>query len=245
MHTHKEFIKNSEGEEIAAVLHHPEEKPNGTVLLQHGLFSNKEGKWKKRAEHLARKGFLAIRFDRRGYGESDLNFVNFTLSTGISDTKTLLNYLEKQERNNFAILGSSFGGIIGICVAAEDDRINSLSLRSPVTYPENLLPDLRRRVKEEGRVKIEEMSDSWMDRKFFQDLDSYDMEKKINQLNIPTIVFHGTSDDIVPIRNSRRFFREIDVEKDLVEFEGEGHVFSIQIDSRVLDRTASWFSKHI
>ncbi len=65
METEKKFIENQQNEEIAAVIHKPEKEQKGVLLLQHGLFSDKEGSWERRAETFAKRGFKAIRFDRR------------------------------------------------------------------------------------------------------------------------------------------------------------------------------------
>lgn len=239
METEKKFIETPAGEKISAVIHKPEIFAIGTVLLQHGLYSNKEGSWEERADYLADKGFKAVRFDRRGYGESDRDFHEFNLSTGIEDSISVMDHLEEE---NYFILGSSFGGLIGIYAAVEDNRVKALSLRSPVTYTRSVFKDMRKKVKKEGKIEIEEMPGEHMDRTFFDDLDSYKIEEAAKELDIPTMIFHGTEDEVVPIEDSREFYQMLDVEKEFEKKEGETHVFSDEGNEFVLKKTVEWFS---
>lgn len=246
MDSEKKFIENSNGEKIAAVIHHPEESPKGSVLLQHGFFSDKGGSYLWRANYLAKEGFRAVRFDRRGYGESDLGFHQFNLTTGIEDSITVMDYLESEmDEGKFGLFGSSFGGLIAIHLAPEDARVKALSLRSPVTYAANLFTDYREVVVREGRVDLEDESGEfdYIEKSFFEDLEKYDAEVALEALKTPTLMFHGTDDGVVPIEDTRRFHEQLSAEKELHEFEGEGHVFSAKADQRVLENTAKWFSK--
>ncbi len=248
MESEKKFIENSEGEEIAAVIHRPSESPKGSILLQHGFFSDKGGSYEWRANYLAKEGFRAVRFDRRGYGESDLDFHEFNLTTGIEDSVTIMDYLEREmNEERFGLFGSSFGGLIAIHLAPRDERVKALTLRSPVTYAENLFAEYRGVVAREGRVDLEGEPGEfdYIDESFFEDLRGYDAEEVLESLETPTLLFHGTMDEVVPIEDTRRFCEKLRVEKELHEYEGEGHVFSVGKDQAVLKKSAQWFSKFL
>lgn len=245
MKVKKKYIKNTDGEKIASVIHSPDNEFKGSVLLQHGFFSDKEGEWERRANTFAEEGFRAIRFDRRGYGESDREFHEFNLTTGIQDTKTIIDYLEKEGEKKFGIYGSSFGGLIALHAVTIDSRIDALALRAPVTYLENLFTENREITKKEGEVSVEEeMPGAKIKNSFFEDLNTYDAKSAAEKISVPTIIFHGTEDEIVPINDSKRFYQELEVEKAMVEVDGGGHVFSTEQDQRVLNRAAEWFSKY-
>ncbi|KXA96455.1 hypothetical protein AKJ39_04415 [candidate division MSBL1 archaeon SCGC-AAA259J03] len=246
MRTEKRFIKTPEGEKIAAVIHYPGKSPKGSVLLQHGLFSDKEGNWERRADFLAERGFKAVRFDRRGYGESDRDFHEFNLTSGVEDSVTIMDFLEGDDEEKFAIYGSSFGGLIAIHVAAIDSRVDVLGLRAPVTFTERVFADLREEVEREGVLDLdEEMQGARMELEFFQDLDEYDAEEAARRITVPTILFHGVEDEVVPIQDSKRFYDLIEVDKEFVEVRGGGHVFVLERDREVLERAAEWFSRYL
>lgn len=245
MREERKFIETPNGDEIAAVIHHPENSPKGLTLLQHGLYSDKEGSWETRAKYLANEGFIAVRFDRRGYGESDRKFHEFNLSTGIEDTLTLVDFFETEGEDKFGILGSSFGGLIAIHAVAVDSRINALVLRAPVTYTQSVFAELREEVTKKGKMDLEEMPGEHIDKIFFEDLDNYHAEDASGKIKAPTLIFHGTDDEVVPIKDSKKFYRSLDVEKNLIEAEGEGHVFSGEGGREVLEKSAHWFSKYL
>lgn len=245
MKSEKLFIETPDGEKIAAVVHYPDQRIKGSILLQHGFFSDKEGRYKKRAEYFAGQGFRAVRFDRRGYGESDLSFNQFNTTTGIEDTIGIIDFLEKKVENDFAVHGSSFGGFIGIFAAANDPRIDWLVLRSPVTYTNGIFDELRTEVKKRGKVELEQMNHQYIDKSFFADLDSYNVESVLDEIEIPTLIFHGTDDKVVPLEYSKRFYRNLRAEKELVEINGEGHIFDVKKDQATLKQTANWLDKQL
>jgi acetyl esterase/lipase len=65
----------------------------------------------------------------------------------------------------------------------------------------------------------------------------------------PTLIFHGTADDIVPIDQSRRFRVALDkagVEVKLVELEGEGHQFQQpENQARMIQETMAFLRRHL
>ena len=246
MEVEKKYIENQEDEKIAAVIHKPNQEQKGVLLLQHGLFSDKEGSWERRAKFFAEKGFKAIRFDRRGYGESDREFQDFNLATGIKDTITVLDHQEENGEENFAIYGSSFGGLIGIHAAAQDSRISSLGLRAPATFTSDIFSEIEKTVLKEGKISLEdEMEGAFMDKSFFEALEKYDAIEAAEEIDVPIIIFHGTEDDVVPIEDSRKFYQLLETRKEIHEISGEGHVFSTEKDNEVLKKASDWFAETI
>lgn len=247
MKVEKKFIETRDGERIAAVIHHPEGSPKGSVLLQHGLFSDKEGNWERRADFFAGRGFTAVRFDRRGYGESDREFHEFNLTTGVEDSIAVMDHLEGEGEGSYAIYGSSFGGLIAVHVAASDPRVEALGLRAPATFTEGIFGDLREEAREKGgSVDLEDrMAGARMEMSFFEDLERYDAAEAAREIGAPTIILHGGADDVVPIEDSKRFYEILTAEKKFVEMEGEGHVFGPEGDLAALRGAADWFSKHL
>ncbi len=245
MKTKKVFIENKDGERIAAVIHNPLKESKATILLQHGLYSNKEGSWERRADYFAKNGFKSVRFDRRGYGESDGEFHEFNLTTGIEDSISVMNFLEGKGNQKYGIFGSSFGGLIAIHAASKDKRIKTLALRAPVTYHESVFSNLKEEIEEKGKIKPEEMPGAYIKKSFFTDLDSYDTEKAAKNIEVPTIIFHGENDSVVPIEGSKRFYELIDTKKKFEKFTKEGHIFSERKDKVALEKSARWFLQNL
>jgi pimeloyl-ACP methyl ester carboxylesterase len=118
------------------------------ILFVHGLME--KGKGAKVYSHLmgelARKGYLVMGFDLRGFGESrkmatfripgDLDFV--------ADTEAALAYMLRElpvDRGNVTIVGHSMGANLVFAVGARDRRVKNIVMisagdyRSPEKYP--------------------------------------------------------------------------------------------------------------
>lgn len=224
-----------DGEEIAAVIHEPEDEPTHAVVFAHGFGSDKAGSYVQRAELAAEEGFRAVRFDFRGNNESSREFAEADLSSRIADLRRVIDAVEDLK---VGVYGSSFGGLVAIHAAVRDDRIDGLALRAPVTYMA-VLDDIRSTIEDEG--SYEQLPGKRVDERFLEDLDAYSTEDIIADIDVPTLVMQGEDDESVPMASSRRFYEALTCEKDYVVFEGEGHRFSDAADDRAVRTGLSWF----
>jgi len=87
-------IELNNGEEVAAV-HHKADSDKW-VFFCHGFGSDKEGSYEHRCERIVEEGWNAVRFDFRGNGESDGDFIDQNLSKKIEDLKSVINFFEPQ-----------------------------------------------------------------------------------------------------------------------------------------------------
>lgn len=238
MPAHEETFEIDD-EEIAAVIHEPEDEPTHAVVFAHGFGSDKAGSYVHRAELAAEEGFRAVRFDFRGNNESSREFAEADLSSRIADLRRVL---DEVEYLSVGVYGSSFGGLVAIHAAVRDDRIDGLALRAPVTYM-SVLDDIKGAIEEDG--SYEQLPGKRVDERFLGDLEGYSTEAIVPELDIPTLVMHGEDDDVVPMATSRRFYEALSCEKEYVAFEGEGHRFSDAADDRAVRRGLSWFREHL
>jgi exosortase A-associated hydrolase 2 len=85
------------------------------------------------ARRLAKDGFVVLRFDYRGCGDSSGDFENYTLESRISDIKRAMDVLkEKSGVESVGLLGLRFGGTLAATVATQDERVNHLILWAPI-----------------------------------------------------------------------------------------------------------------
>lgn len=224
-------------ERIAVVFHEPEGEAKGTVVFCHGFGSDKEGSYVRRAEMAVEAGFRAVRFDFRGNNESSREFVDANLTTRIEDLRRVLDEVE----GGVGVYGSSFGGLVAILAAERDDRIDALALRAPVTSLG--FEKFREEVGDDGYY--EQLPGKRVDERFLEDVDMYSMEGVAGRLTQPTLVMHGVGDGVVPMADSRRFFEQLECEKEYVRFENEGHRFSAEADGRAVRTALEWFDRFL
>lgn len=134
------FYFGNEGQRLFAVLHSPDSSSeSGTGLVLCHAFAE-EKLWAHRAfvncaRRLARAGHNVLRFDYRGYGDSDGRFEDSTVDSQVSDTQAALRALRDKcpELKHVGLLGLRFGATIA-CLAAESDGVcDRLALLDPVT----------------------------------------------------------------------------------------------------------------
>ncbi|MTI38060.1 alpha/beta hydrolase family protein [Fulvivirga lutimaris] len=90
------------------------------------------------AEHLASKGIATFRYDDRGEGESNGDFVNSTIDDLTDDLSAIINYFntyKKHPFNEFTLFGHSQGGIITSKVAANNSSVKQLILMAAPSVP--------------------------------------------------------------------------------------------------------------
>jgi len=223
-----------DGETVVAV--HHEARTDDWLVFCHGFQSDKSGSYESRCERAVAEGYNGVRFDFRGCGESDRSFDGQTLSTRLADLRAVVDYFDPQ---SYCIFGSSFGGKVAFHTAAEDDRVEAIATRAPVTY-NRAFDQYRRVLRGENSLDGEgdALEGSW--RGFFENLDQYPFAVAAEDVRVPVAIFHGRADDTVPIEDSIEATGELDVDVDLLAYAGEGHRFSRGAEARMRDRLFEW-----
>jgi 3-oxoadipate enol-lactonase len=105
----------------------------GTIVLQHG-YARSSRFWYGWVPRLARF-YRIVRPDLRGHGESPVDFNPVTESTLCGYVGDVLAMLDKLGLDSVHYCGESFGGVIGMVLAAEHPRrVRTLSLISSPVY---------------------------------------------------------------------------------------------------------------
>lgn len=237
-------ITVADGESVVAV-HHECEKPTGQngetpewLIFCHGFRSDKSGSYRHRCERAVEEGYDAIRFDFRGSGESDRAFVDATLSTRIADLQAVREYFGPE---SYALFGSSFGAKVAFHAACKphgtDDRLRAIVGRAPLTY--NRAFEVYRELLEEVET-LHIDDDHAVDEAFFDDFDRYDFADVAAGIDVPVALFHGRDDNTVPIADSFDAAATLETDVLLQTYDGEGHRFSENAETRLLDQTFGW-----
>ncbi len=83
------------------------------------------------ANALADLGFLVLRYDKRGVGQSGGRPESATLADFAEDLRAAVRFVSNRrdvDREHVAVIGYSEGGAVGLLAAARDDRIAALAL---------------------------------------------------------------------------------------------------------------------
>ena len=139
------------GYSLSAVLSIPDagdgSEPHPGIILCQGYAGLKEGLMPQVAERLSNEGYVTLRFDYRGFGESDGPRHRLIPLEQIEDIRNGLTFLctrDEVDPERLAIWGTSFGGAHATYAAAVDDRVRCIVSVVGVGDGERWLRCLRR-----------------------------------------------------------------------------------------------------
>jgi uncharacterized protein len=121
----------SDGPTLAGIVRTPDALSAGekrpAFLVLHGFGSNKDaGNVTAPCELLDRLGYITLRFDMRGCGESEGEPGRLICLGRVADTRSALRFLAGRaevDADRIAVLGSSFGAAVAVYTAGVEPRV--------------------------------------------------------------------------------------------------------------------------
>jgi hypothetical protein len=116
---------------ISGVVHTPDDMVEGdrrpVVLILHGFGSRKDaGNVIGPTNMFMNWGYVVLRFDMRGCGESDGMFGHLLCLDQVEDTRAAVTIMQSRpevDSDRIAVVGSSFGAAVAVYTAGVDDRV--------------------------------------------------------------------------------------------------------------------------
>jgi pimeloyl-ACP methyl ester carboxylesterase len=188
--------------------------------------------------HMARAlvdaGFLVIRYDKRGVGQSGGRTENATLADYAEDVRAILRWLDDQEDvddDRIGLVGHSEGAWIAMTVAGRDDRVAALALvAGGATTGAELVLEQQRHVLERMKAPDADASEKialqkrineaaitgkgWDDippevrqaaeTPWFQSFLAFDPARAMRDVRQPVLIVQGTLDTQVPVHHAEK-----------------------------------------
>ena len=183
---------------------------------------------------ISESGMLAVRFDKRGNGQSGGRSESATISDFAEDVRAIVRWLEKRpdvDPKRIAVAGHGEGAWIGLLAAAREKRIAAVvSIAGPsTTGVETVLEQQRLELEglklpaeeREKRIALQQQVNSavltgkgWdnvppqvrkeADTPWFQSLLTFDPVKVLDDVRQPMLFVHGALDRQVPVAHVER-----------------------------------------
>jgi exosortase A-associated hydrolase 2 len=178
------LIKSDTGM-LSGMLYAPGGTALGSALFCNPLFEERKSSQRVMVEcarALAADGFMVLRFDYRGCGDSEGNFKDFTASDWIPDIKSAVQLLtERSGSSSFSMLGLRLGANLAVSSILDGLSPQALILWEPIADgTEYIEHELRRKLLREmvtfgkGRATRESISEELKAGKSV-DLDGYEL----------------------------------------------------------------------
>lgn len=220
-------------------------KPLPTVFYYHGFNGEKESSLTI-AYKMAEKGIRVILPDAPLHGERAISedsiehgvtFWNI-VTDALQEIKSLYEYLKKKQLildDRIGFGGTSMGGMITYAALTKYDWIKSAAVLMGTPYITERAKQTMQGASEFDEVKLREVK-------------KFDLTKQVEKLNNrPLFIWHGELDQIVPVEDSRKFYKEVQSkytkEEDLQFIEEKDRIHNISKLS--IRKTAEWFERKL
>lgn len=239
---------SSEGIALACRITIPE-RPRGVVVLLHGIPSVEppdpaDTGYPGWAKVLAAEGWLTAWADLRAARGST---GYFSLEGWVRDCMAvvaLVRDLPETRGHRLALVGSSAGG----CVSAEAIRRGAAAdalalLAAPaawLSFADGGPAGVKRITEEAGMAVAPEVAEdpsSWA-----AEFDAITTRVAISQVSVPTLIVHGSADDVVPVEHAH-LIAEAAPHAQVEIIEGAGH--RLRSDERARRILGSWLERNI
>ena len=220
--------------------------PRATILLLHGIRDSKESQLGF-GRALAAAGYRAVLIDLRGHGRSSGRWMTYGV-TEARDLSQVLDHLQASGRlaGPVGVLGSSYGGSIGLQLAGIDSRVKAVVAIAPFSHVRDLIRCYARQMNLSWLLTDQEIDEGF--RKACEltacDLDRIDSAESAARSTAHVLLIHGRDDVNIPCAHSQRIAAAAGDRAELMLLEGEDHM-SIFRDERGVMRDAAldWFAR--
>ena len=225
-------FKNLSGETLAGTLHLPQNGTTRGVVLGHCFTCTRHTAVLRRlAEDLAAAGFMALRFDFSGNGQSEGDFAQSTYSKHIGEMQTAADLLVSKGAGWVGAAGHSMGGLLCFLSAAQSSVIRAvcaIGSRISSMKASHFLSSAQREILERtGEVNFTSRGRFLtITEAFFADADGFDLPVLLTSFDKPLLLIHGDQDEIIPVAEAYRARKISDERIGLEVISGADHMFS-------------------
>jgi len=251
---------SNKGQQLIGIFHMPdnlksEEKAPGIVMF-HGFTGNRTEAHRlfvQVARRLSKSGFIVLRFDFRGSGDSDGEFEDMTVPDEVCDAEKALTFLIEQrnvDKERVGVLGLSMGGRVAAILASKDERVKFAILYSPALGPlkEKFFSQMdKKKLEKLNSGEPIEVSSGWyLKKEFFETVDYIIPLNIMDRIKVPILIVHGDKDEVIPLEEALmgyELIRNSNEKNELYIVKGGDHTFSKREHTlEVIRKTLNWIN---
>ena len=251
---------SSDGLNLAGVVEIPDDRPLASVVFAHCFTCSKDLKATVRvSRQLARLGFLTLRFDFRGVGNSEGKFEDSNFQTNIDDLCSAIDWLAQTHQAPRVLIGHSLGGAAAMSVAARAASAGSgplselaalvtLAAPSDTSHLAKFLLSQNADIEATGQGDVSIGGKAWpITMQLVNSLLSSNVETEIPQIRIPHLILHSPEDATVAWRHAQTLLQQSGGLTSLISLDGSDHLLVKQKEdvAFVAEMIATWAKRYV
>ena len=255
MTTQEVWFKNSRGQKLSGIIRYsqpvePVKYP--VIIVLHGFASHKHHDLTADLSNtLVHYGFLTLRFDFHGHGESEGEFEEHTIHQQVDDVFAALDFiasLEFADAERIAVVGTDIGGNIALLAAENDARIKAVVVQGARSHFDHhinswLQPHEQKELMTKGFF---DHSQFRIRKEYVRSARMHDIIRKLKDMHAPVLFVHGTNDLRVRLTETRELWRAANEPKALEEVAGADHWFrSPEHRQQLVELIADWVKRWV
>jgi uncharacterized OsmC-like protein/alpha/beta superfamily hydrolase len=249
--TQRLFFIGSQGNRLSGRLELSNAAPVTFALFAHCFTCSKDYLASTRVSRaLAARGVAVLRFDFTGLGDSEGDFAKTSFTSNIEDIVCAADYLREHFEAPRLLIGHSLGGTAVLAAAQQVPESRAVATIAAPSDPMHIAHHFAARVAQierSGAAEVEIAGRGYrVQKKFLEDLASYDLPKIIGHLNRMLWVFHGLEDDVVDIEHAEKIYGFARHPKNLIRLDGADHLLTERKDADyIADVLAAWVGRFV
>jgi len=243
---------NHQGEKLTGTLHLPDRPDGRGVVFGHCFTCSRHTEVLRHiCTELEAEGFMALRFDFSGNGQSQGRFDESTYSKQIQEMKIATAFIAEKGALRIGLAGHSMGAVIAVLTAARMNTIQAVCAMagrlSGLNATHFLSQSQRKELNDTGRVSFSSRERPLkLSTGFFADAEQYNLPETIANLKTPLLIVHGDHDQIIPVQEAYLAQKSNRGNTTLAIFPGADHMLGPKESRRqVSESVVKWFKKYI
>ena len=180
---------------------------------------------------LAAAGFIALRFDFSGNGQSEGDFAASTYSKQMAEIQKAVDIIAEKGAEWIGLAGHSMGAVIAILTAARMNRVKAVcalagrlsGLKATHFFNKRQLKELH----DTGRVSFSSRGRPLqLSTAFFADAEQFNLPETLKTLQAPLMIVHGDHDEIVSVEEAHLAQKLNPINTKLAIIPDADHMFS-------------------
>lgn len=239
------------GAPLAGLLHRPVGPARGSVLLAHCFTCSKDSRTLVRlAKGLAEAGYVVLRFDFTGIGESGGSFAEKTVSGNVGDLVRAATTLIERNLGPCVLIGHSLGGAAALLAARRLKTVTAvvtIGAPSSVDHVTHLFAGQLDELRDNGHTTVTIAGRSFeLEAGFLADLARHQVLEAAAALGRPYLVVHARDDEVVQHDHALELLEAAGEPKQLLSLETGGHLFDpIAAADLVLAGIVEWLADNV